>query len=97
MYNQLLNKINKGYVINFFSYREEESVLSEFESVVIRKDRLSYFYEDEPTKRLCGEKAIKEYLKKMVEHTLYNKENFKLLAFKKDTKNKVISIDFKKI
>lgn len=97
MYNQLLNKVNKGYVINFFSYKEEGSVLSEFESVVIRKDRLSYFYEDEPAKRLHGKETIKSYLKKMVENTIYNKENFKLLSFKKDIKNKVISIDFKKI
>ena len=97
MYNQLLNKMNKGYTINFFSYKEEGSVLSEFESVVIRKDRLTFFYEDEPAKRIYGEKTIKEYLKKMVENTLYNKDCFKLIEFKKDAETKTIHIEFKKI
>ena len=96
MYNKLLNKIKKGYVVNFFSYKEDDLKVLEFESVVIREDRLTYFYEDEPAKRLYGNKIIKDYLKKMVENTLYNKENFELIAFKKDVKTKTIYIDFKK-
>lgn len=108
MYKQLLNKINKGYSVNFFSYKEEGFDVSDFENVIFRGENISYFYSDmadiEPNRNKdiknhfqVNEAILKNHLKNMVENTIYNKEYFKLIKFQKDIKNKVIYIEFKKI